>query len=55
MGKKVLCYVFESDGFREYMTCVSQARMTIFVNCSIFDKSVDAKEALNSLFSDVFA
>lgn len=37
------------------MICVSQARMTIFVSCSIFDKSVDAKEALNGLFSDVFA
>ena len=43
--------MFKPDGFREYMICVSQACMTIFVNCSIFGKSVDAKEALNSFFS----
>lgn len=37
------------------MACVSQARMTIFVSCSIFDKSVDAKIALRGVFSVVFA
>ena len=50
-GGKGAYWTLKFDGFEECTACVSQARMTIFVNCSIFDKSVDAKEALSSFFS----